>query len=118
MGCRVSLLWHPVSPAWVVADIVKLLHSSGYSTAHKQLEFTRNLLRGIGMPNAQEVIKYSGGGTDGGTGKKESDFRKKWGPDVPPVMERSEIQRYLTCAVAGNRVSAFRCGQAAVGRTD
>lgn len=69
-------------------DIVKVLHSAGYSTAHKQLEFTRNLLRGIGMPNAQEVIKYSGGGTDGGKGKKESDFRKKWGPDVPPVMER------------------------------
>ena len=69
------------------ADIVKILHTAGYSTAHRQAEFTRNLLRGIGTPDAEQVIKYSGGGTQGAT-KRELEAKKKAGPDIPPVMSR------------------------------
>ncbi len=69
---------------------MKALQSAGYSTAHKQREFVRNLMRGIGEPTAEQAIKYSGGDVslaEGGGGWVD-ERRRQARTQIPLVMQR------------------------------
>ena len=77
------------------SSLEQALQGAGYSTAHKQREFVRNLLRGIGEPTAEQAIKYSGGSVGGSTAGASAGWvdekRRKAAMDIPPVMERYAV---------------------------
>lgn len=70
--------------------VVKAVQAAGYSTAHKQREFVRNLLRGIGAPTAEQAVKYSGGSTTGRAEAKTwvDEKRRAMTTHCPPTLER------------------------------